>query len=206
MRIPRRVPVALLLVALVAACGSVNRDEVDRDAFFVDARVRQSMDGTADHEGTFVELGYNSVDGDTQGLDYAVGTTSFGFGVDGPIDTQGWGGVVGGVGWQTTDFESDTEVLDAEDAIGPWIAIQGGWMATPWLEAYARTEVGLYFKDMNTMFGVQVGARFHVVDNAAFFAGWRYAAYQFNDLDDLSSVDEIELDASGLAVGVELSF
>jgi hypothetical protein len=206
MSLTRRVQVALLPIALLPSCGSINRDEVDRDAFFVDARVRQSLDGTADHEGTFVELAYSSVGGDTNGVDYDIGTTSLGFGVDGPLGTEGWAGVVGGVGWQMTEFDSEVDDLDAEDAIGPWIAIQGGWMLNSWLEAYARTDLGLYFKDMNTMYGIEVGARFHVLDYAAFFAGWKYSAYQFNDLDDLSAVDEIELDASGLAVGVELSF
>jgi len=202
----RRVQVGLLLIVLLPSCGSINRDEVDRDAFFAGARVRQSMDGTADHDGTFVEAAWDSVNGDTNGLDYSVGQASFGFGIDGPIDTEGWAGVVTGVGWQMPDFESVSEDFDPDDAIGPWVAIQGGWMATSWLEAYARTDVGLYFKDMNTMFSIQIGARFHFVEPAAFFVGWRYAAYQFNDLEDLLSVDEIELDASGLALGLELSF
>jgi hypothetical protein len=206
MSFSRRVQIGLLSIVLLPSCGSINRDEVDRDAFFATLRVRQALDGTAEHEGTYVEAGWDSVNGDTNGLDYSVGTASLGFGIDGPIDTEGWAGIVGGVGWQMTDFESVSEEFDPDDAIGPWIAIQGGWMATSWLEAYARTDLGLYFKDMNTMFGIQIGARFHFVEPAAFFVGWRYTAYQFNDLGDLSGVDEIELDASGLAVGLELSF
>ncbi len=206
MIIPRSVWVGLVAVALLPSCGSVNRDEIDRDAFFVDARVRQTIDGEVDHEGTYAELGWNSVHGETNGLDYSIGRASLGFGLDGKLGEKGWIGIVGGFALLIPDFDSTTEAIESENTGGPWIAIQGGWMLTPWLEACARTDLGLYFPDVNTMFGVEAGARFHVADHTAFFVGWRYAAYEINDLDTFLSFDELELDASGLIVGLELSF
>jgi len=203
---PRWVRAGLLSLALLPSCGSVNRDENDHDAFFVDARVRRALDGKADHEGTHVELGWNSAHGDTNGLDYTIGVVTVGFGVDGAAGKDGWVGIVGGLGWQMTDFETTTDDLNADDAIGPWVAFQGGWMIAPWVELFARTDLGMYFEDLNTTFGFETGARFHVADYTAFFVGWRYAAYEFNDFDGFPAFDELELDASGLVVGIDLSF
>lgn len=64
----------LACIALLSSCGFADRDDTGRDAFIVDARLREALDDEADHEGTYVEPGRSSVHGDTNGLDYSIGT------------------------------------------------------------------------------------------------------------------------------------
>jgi hypothetical protein len=193
-------------LAILAAGCSTKNDEIDRDAFFVDARIRQALDGTpGDHDGTFAEIAWTSVEGDTDGLEYEIGNAALGVGVDGQVGEDVWAGVVGGAAWQMTHYDSNPD-LESEDMIGPWIAFQGGWMATSWLEAYARADFSLYFPEFSTTIGFQAGARFHVIDHAALFAGWRTVRYDINDIDDFVEFDTLELDCSGFVAGIELSF
>lgn len=197
---------ALVLIALLASCASADVDGDDRDALFLDARVRKVFEGEPDHDGTYVEAGWREASGDTAGVDYRISTVSVAFGTDSPVGTSGWAGFASGLAWQRSDFDSELQDLDRDDAYGPVVIVQGGWLATTWLEPCARADLGLYFPDFSTALGVEVGARFHVVEHAALFAGWRYTYFHLSDFDDFTSVDDAELDASGLALGLELAF
>ncbi len=206
MSVPRPLCATVTFAVLGASCATDNRDASDRQAFFVDARVRKDLEGEVDHDGTFLELGWNLAEGDADGVDYSIHTVALGFGLDGRIGEDGWAGVASGIAWQHSDFDAATPVLDGEDGIGPYIAVQGGWVATPWLEAFARGDLALYFPDFSSLFGFEAGARFHVIEHAPIFVGWRYARYYLADLDAFFAVDSIELDTSGLVVGLEYSF
>jgi hypothetical protein len=202
----RTLSASLAAVALLPACVAVSRDDTDRDAFFTGARVRKELEGEPDHEGTHVELGWRQVDGNTDGLDYQIGAGEIGFGMDGQVGEEAWVGLVGGLSWLHTMLDAETEDLDGEYSYGPYIAVQGGWMATTWLEAFARGDAAVYFPDFSTALGFEVGARFHVIAHTIVFMGWRYARYDLLDLDSSTSFDKLELDASGLVLGLELAF
>lgn len=196
----------VVVAAMLGACTSADVDESDRDALFLDARFRKELEGEPDHEGNHVESGWRQTSGEKGGVDYRISTLAVGLGADSRIGESCWAGVVGSFAWQQSDVDAPAEDLDREDAYGPNVAVQGGWMATRWLEAFARADFGLYFPDFSTALGFEAGARFHVVEHAALFVGWRYTVYDLQDLDSFTSVDHVELDASGLALGLELAF
>ena len=53
--------IALTGVCLISGCVAVDIDETDRDALFLDARFRKARDGSDDHSGPQVELGWKLV-------------------------------------------------------------------------------------------------------------------------------------------------
>ncbi|MBL8857269.1 MAG: hypothetical protein JNL28_02020 [Planctomycetes bacterium] len=191
---------------LLAACVSVDLDESDRDAHFYELRVRKQLGGGAVHEGAHLELGARSVAGSTDVLDYSLQTAAFGIGVDGALGERGWAGVTGGLLWQRSSFELPTEDLGSQHAAGPYLALQGGWMATPWLEPFARAEAAFLFREFISVYSLELGLRLHLIDHAALFCGWRRAHYLINDFDEPLGIEQVELDLRGLVFGLELAF
>lgn len=191
--------------SFVASCGSVQREGDDRTAFSADVRVRKELKGEPDHQGPHLEAGWSLADGDADGIDFAIHDATVGFGYDWNIGTEGWAGFVGGLAWQHLDLDVEGTDFDGEDSFGPYVALQGGWRVTTWLEPFARADAGFYLPDIGSTIGIELGARIHVVEPAAMFVGWRYAHYEINDFDSLD-VDEVDLDVSGLIVGLEFAF
>ncbi|MBI5433824.1 MAG: hypothetical protein HZA52_13410 [Planctomycetes bacterium] len=192
---------------LLAACGTVSLDETDHDALFVGARVEKRLSGTAVHDGTHLEAEWRMADGETEALDYSIETLALGFGVDRTVGEHGWIGAVGGLAWQGADFDTTPDELEDLNGVGPYFALQAGWLATPWFEPYARAGGSLYFPEFGNELSVEAGARFHAFEHASLFVGWRYASYEFGDFDpNALGVDTLELDTSGLVVMLQLGF
>lgn len=189
----------------LAACASVDRDESDRSAFFGDVRVRKALDAKAEHDGSFLEVGGELADGDAGGIDYSITTVEIGAAFDVPVAESGWAGAFGGIGWLHTELDSASG-FDDEDAIGPYGGGQAGWFLSPAIVLYARAQIGLYLKDFSNVVGVQGGVRVHAFERASLFLGWRGSRYNLQDLDTLTSIDLLQLDASGPVLGLELSF
>jgi hypothetical protein len=206
MDIRRWIGSSAAVTALLSARSSVYRDESDRETLFLDARVRKELRGADIHQGAHLEAGWQSALGDTNGLDYSIGTLQVGVGFDARIEEHGWAGVVTGVAWQYTHFDAPVEDLENEDDIGPYVAVQGDWSVMPWLEPFVRGDFAVYFPDFDTRIGIEAGLRYHFIEHTAVFAGWRYTHYAIQDLDPFLDFDQLELDASGLAVGLELAF
>lgn len=206
MNCSRSLGAASACACLLSSCISVDVDEVDRGAFFYGARVRHEFDGVADHDGGLAELGWSSVESDEDELETSIGTATLGAGIDSRFNETSWGGLAGGVAWQRGHFEATPDDVDGDDDFGPYVAIQGGWNATEWLEVYARTEAALFLEETSSMFSFEAGPRLHLVDHVALFVGWRYTRYDLRDLDGATSIETVELDASGLVLGLELAF
>ena len=198
--------IALTAVCLGTGCKSVDIEESDRDAFFVEGRVRKTLDGSDDHSGPHVELGWSSVHGETDELDYSIGIATLGVGMGMPVGEKTWFGGAAGIAWQTSDLEPAGVELDADDMVGPYFALEGGWQATSWLEPYARADGTVYFDEYAATVGFEAGARLHVIRHAALFLGWRWAEYRIDDVDDIIGISEFELDASGVIVGLDVHF
>lgn len=202
----RSLAVALACVVLLPACITSDADEVDRSANFYGARVRKELDSDVPHRGKFVELSWTALESDEAELDTSLHTVTLGLGVDGALGERGFGGAAAGLAWQASDFDSPTDDLDTEDDYGPYVAIHGGWSANEWLELFARADVALFLDEFSTMFSFEAGPRLHFLDHTALFLGWRYARHDVRDLDGALSLESIEIDASGLVLGLELSF
>ena len=204
-RLPR-VCAALAAAASFSACSTADIDETDHGAFFVDARVRKAMGGEANHEGPFVvEAGWSMLDGSTGPLDYRIQTVSFGGGVELPAAEDLWIGLGAGLMGRFNDFDTTTGTLDEEDGYGVYLMVEGGWHATTWLEPYARLYTDGTLNELSTLQQFEAGARFHFIDHAALFVGWRYAAYVIDDIDSAFNVSSVELDASGVIVGLHVA-
>jgi len=203
---PRPFGVALAGACLLSGCVNIDIDETDHSALFLDARVRKGLDGSEDHSGPHVELGWTSAQGETDALEYSIGAAFLGMGLEAPLGDQGWVGPVAGIRWQVNDLDPALVELDADDGVGPYIALEGGWHATSWLEPYARAEVALYLNEYSSTGGFEAGARLHFIEHTALFAGWRFAQYNIDDVDSAVGISKVELDASGLVLGLDLSF
>lgn len=197
--------VLALSACALAACASVDVDESDRSAFFADLRVRKELDASAAHDGLFLEFGGELAHGDADGLDYSITTVGVGGAFDAPLGEDAWAGAFAGVGWLHTELDSGAG-LDDEDAIGPYAGGQAGWFVAPSVELYARAELGVYLPDFSNVLGVQGGVRVHVVERVSAFLGWRGSRYNLQDLDSFTSVDLLQLDASGPVLGLEVTF
>jgi len=197
---------ALTGVCLLSGCVAIDIDETDHNALFVEARVRKQLDGSEEHSGPHVELGWTSVQGETDALEYSIGAASLGAGLEMPVGEQGWVGSAAGIRWQVNDLDPSTVELEADDGVGPYIAFQGGWRATSWLEPYARAEAALYFNEYASTAGCEAGAHVYVIESTALFVGWRFAQYNIDDVDSDLGISKVELDASGLVVGLAFSF
>lgn len=198
--------VALAGACLLSACASVDIDESDHSAFFVDARVRKELGASGDKPGPHLELGWTSTSGETGPLEYSISTANLGGGMDFLVGGKGWIGFGGGVAWQLNDLTTSPEDIEDHNSIGPYVAFEGGWHATPWLEPYVRLDGMLFFDQWAQTTMYEGGLRFHPVEHAAIFVGWRHADYDFDDIDGNLNISSVELDASGLVVGLALSF
>lgn len=191
---------------LLSACVTADLDETDHSARFYDVRVRKELSGEADHTGAHLELGGSTSEGTTNDLDYSIQSAQLGIGLDGVIAERGWAGVAIGVQWQRTGFALPAQDLGEQTNVGPYLAVQGGWRVTPWLEPYARAEAAFLFRDFISQAGIEAGLRFHLIDHAALYLAWRRVHYNVNDFDRLLSIEQIELDLSGWVFGIELAF
>lgn len=199
--------VALAGLLLAGACQSIDVDENDRDALFVEGRVRKELKRDEDGTATFVEAGWTSLRGETSQLDYAIDTLTLGGGLDFPAGEQGHVEVGGGLAWQLNDLEIAPADNDDHNGFGPFLTGEAGWRLAPWLEPYARVIGAFYVDEADTMTSFEAGLRLHASENAALCVGWRYATYEMDDFDGGAlTIDEIELDASGVVVGLLLSF
>jgi hypothetical protein len=199
---------ALLLVSALVpmGCASANIDTTDRQAFFFEARARKNLEGPDTLGHTHLEGAWTRATGSTSQLDYTIHTVNVGFGVEGTLGNEGWSGVAAGASLQRTEFESNSVSIEGDTSIGPYVALEGGWHATPIVEPLARMELAFYLPDFSSILGIEIGARFHVVEHGALFAGWKYTRYNFRDLTSVTSIEEIDLDASGLVLGLSLDF
>jgi hypothetical protein len=197
---------ALTSVCLGSGCMSVEIDETDRDAIFLEGRVRKTLDGTDDPSGPQVELGWNSVQGETEALDYSIRIATLGAGTGILVGEQGWFGLAAGIAWQMNDLDPSAVELEADDDLGPYFALEGGWRATSWLEPCARADATVYLNEYASTTGFEAGVRLHVIEHTALFLGWRWAQYKIDDVDSLLGISEFELDASGLIVGLDVHF
>jgi hypothetical protein len=197
--------VALASACVVSACTTADIDETDHGSFFVDARVRKALDGTPGHEGPFAEAAWTMLDGSTGPLEYTISTVNLGAGVELPAAENVWIGFGGGFVGRFNDLDTTTGTLDEENGYGVFVAVEAGWHATPWLEPYARLYTDGTLDEFSTLEQFEAGARFHFVEHAALFVGWRYAAYVIDDIDSALNISEVELDASGVVVGLSVS-
>jgi len=195
-----------LVLPLVTACASSHRDDTDHDARSFDARVRMELDGTDDHQGSHVEAGWRFVDGDVNGLEYRIDTATLGMGLDATIAEHGWFGVVAGLSWQRTRFETAAEGPESDAGLGPYVALEGGWELTPQVEPYARADAAAYLPDASTTLGLEAGVRVRIATSVAAYVGWRHVWFDVNDLDHWIGVDQYELEVDGLVARLEFGF
>lgn len=192
--------------ASLAACTTADIDESDHRAFFADVRVRKTLDGTDDHSGPFAEAGWTSASGSAGEIDYRIETWNLGAGMEWPATEQLRVVVGGGLGWQVNGFDDASGVVHVGNGLGPYVTLEAGWLATPWLEPYVRAGGMLALNQLSYTEQLELGARLHLVQPAVFFIGWRATSYDLDDIDDLLTIDSVELDASGLVVGLEFWF
>lgn len=191
---------------LSSACVSDQLDATDRQAFYFEARARKQLMEADRKPHTYLEGAWTKARGNTTELDYSIDTVNVGYGVGTALGVQGWSGAAAGVSLQRARFDSDLIDTDGDTGIGTYGAIEGGFHASAVIEPLARIEAALYLRELSSMFGIEAGVRFHVVEHGALFAGWRYTRYNFREVRGGASVDEIDLDSSGLALGLSLSF
>jgi hypothetical protein len=196
---------ALASACAFSACTTADIDETDHGSFFVDARVRKDLDGTLDHAGPFAEAGWTLLDGSTGPLEYTIQTVNLGAGVEFLAAEQLWVGFGGGFMGRFNELDTTAGTLDEENGYGVFIALEAGWHATPWLEPYARLYTDGALNEFSTLEQFEAGARFHFIEHTALFVGWRYAAYTYDDIDSALNISEVELDASGVVVGLSVS-
>lgn len=203
-----RFPLLLTLASVVPGTGCVSHtlDVDDRQALFVDARVRKTIRPEAGDHPLHIEGAWIRASGSDRDLDYSIHTLNAGAGVEGELGQQGWSAVAGGLSLQDVDLDSSAIGVNHNAGLGLYAALEGGWHATTVVEPYARIEAALYFVDFGTTLSIEAGARLHVVDHAALFVGWRYTRFNIRDVDHTLSVDEVDLDASGLALGLSFTF
>jgi hypothetical protein len=193
---------ALAALALGAACQGVDLQESDEDALFLDARVRKDF-GDETRLRPHAELDWSSVRGDSGTLDYAIDAAMLGAGVDFALGGQAWLGVAAGLEWQLLDFETSAGELHDDDDQGLYAALEGRWLPTAWLEPYALLD-SAFFSDA-TRSRIEAGMRLHVIEHAALFAGWRSVEYDIDEVTSGLVFNSIELELSGLVVGLQLS-
>ncbi|MDZ4775063.1 MAG: hypothetical protein SGI72_18240 [Planctomycetota bacterium] len=195
-----------ILIALVAAssvgCASNTLDAHDRQPFFFDARVRKNFEPSEGDKQLHIEGAWTRAAGSTNELDYSIHTVNVGAGVDAELGEHGWSAVAAGISFQRAELDTDAVDANQNTGVGLYAAVEGGWHATSIVEPYARLEGALYLVEFSTMLSLEAGARFHVVEHAALFAGWRYARFNIRDVDGAFTVDEIDLDTSGIVVGL----
>ncbi len=192
--------------ALLAACTTADIDESDHRGFFADVRVRKTLDGTDDRSGPFAEAGWTSAQGSAGQLDYRVDTWNLGAGVELSANEQLRFAIGGGLAWQVNDFDTTTGPVHVGNGLGPYVSLEASWLPAPWLEPYARAGGMLALNQLSYTEQFEVGARLHLLEPCVFFVGWRAASYDLEDIDDLLTLDSVELDASGLVVGLEFWF
>lgn len=201
---PRRLALAVLVVS--SACTSTSLDGTDRRAFFFEARGRKEIEGPIEGKQTFVEGAWTRATGDAGDFEYSINTLNGGMAFESELANEGRVAVAVGLSVLTTEFETAASRLDDDFSLGPYVAVEGGWRASPTIEPFARIEAAGYLLELSSIFAVEIGARVHVIDNAALFAGWRYTRYNTRDLDSLLAVDRVDLDASGIVLGLSVSF
>ncbi|MFN0242245.1 MAG: hypothetical protein ACKVWV_05075 [Planctomycetota bacterium] len=197
---------ALTVLLLVCACSSLDVDESDAGELFVEGRIRKELNRAENGTSTHLELAWISVQGEEGPLEYAIDTLTFGAHVDLPFGTQGRFGIGGGLAWQANDIDIAPIDVEDENGLGPYIDVDCGWLPVHWLEPYARANVAALLNEVSTLAAFELGARVHAVEHATFYAAWRHAWYEMDDVDSDVGVSTIELDVSGLVVGVLLSF
>lgn len=181
-------------------------DATDRHSGTIEIRARKFLDDDPKKQRKFLEAAWTKTGGDSSELDYKIDTLCAGLGVEGALGRDGWVALAGGLSLQDPEFDTAGSNIDGQVGYGPYVALEGGWQATPTLEPFARTDLALYLPEFSSTFGIEAGVRIHVVEHGAFFAGWRYMRYNVRDLPDAGVVDQIYLDSSGFVVGMSLSF
>lgn len=196
---------ALALSALAASCNTV-LDGTDREAFSLAARVRKRIEGPMPEKETFVEGAWIHTKGDTREFDFDFDTVNAGLAFEDAVGDRGRVAVGAGLSVLANRIDSDLGTFDDDFSVGPYLSIEGGWRATDVVEPYGRADVALYLLEFSTALTIELGVRFHLADHVALFGGWRYGHYDLQDIDGVTSVDRVDLDASGVLVGLSLEF
>ncbi|MBK7876082.1 MAG: hypothetical protein IPJ77_10060 [Planctomycetes bacterium] len=197
---------ALASTLLLAACQSVDLDVSDHGTTFFSARARKELGTGVDAPRTFVELSADSVEGTASVLDYRIRAIELGGGIETDFGERFWGGLSGGLAFHHAELDTTPSDFDDETGFGGYAAVEGGFRAASWLLLYARADSTLYFGRLTTRDRIEVGARIPLAGPAALYAGWRQAQYAFDDSDSGLVFDSIDLEASGLVLGLLLDF
>lgn len=192
--------------SFLGACASTDLDVRDEGAFYATARVRKELDDLGPHEGRHVEAAWTTAHSDSRELDATIGAAFAGIGTETHVRERLWAGAVGGLTWQHAELDAAAGDVDARDGLGPYAALQAGWAVTGALELRARVQLAMYLRDFDVTSSAELGPRFTFTEHASLFAGWRYATYELRDLGDLLSIEEVELDASGVALELQFAF
>ncbi len=201
-----RLAAVLVSLLLLGACQSIDLDVSDHDATFFSARVRKALSTAADGPRAFVELAGDSVEGTASTLDYRIRAIELGGGVEAEFGERFWGALSGGIAFHDADLDTTPVDFDDESSLGVYAALEGGFRVTSWLDLYARADSTLYFSRLTTRDRIELGARVPFAEHARLFAGWREAQYAFDDADSGLVFDSIDLEASGLVIGLLLEF
>lgn len=204
MELARSLFVGVALAASLSSCVSDAIRQSDRETLFGSVRLRKSLSGDSEHDGTHAAVGWTIAHGETNEIDFTIQSVNLGLGVDGEFE-RGWLGAEAGLAWHRTHFDTTPE-LSSETMAGPYGAVQGGWLLSRGVEIGGRVEWSFTIPEASGVFLLEGGPRLRPSDWASVFVGWRYTGYDIRDLDTLTAIDEVELDTSGPIAVIELSF
>lgn len=194
--------IVLAFALLTTACSSVDLDVSDHDATFLSARARKELSHDEAGHRTFAELGFDSVEGTASTLDYRILAMELGLGIEADFGESCWAGISGGIALHDVELDTTPADFDDDSDLGGYVALEGGYRLTSWAELYARADSTLYFGNLTTRDRIELGARFPLGERATVFAGWREARYAFDDVEPGLVFDSIDLELSGLVVGL----